>query len=40
MALYQDGQPWDASYMETELLKFLESAFTWERTDIIHRDGQ
>lgn len=40
MALYQDGQPWDASYMETELLKFLESAFTWEQTDIIHRDGQ
>ena len=38
MALYQGGAPWDQARMEEELLKFLESAFTWERTDIVHRD--
>ena len=38
MALYEGEGPWDQERMEEELLKFLESAFTWERTDIVHRD--
>ena len=38
MALYQGDVPWDQERVEEELLKFLESAFTWERTDIVHRD--
>lgn len=40
LALYGGGGDWDDGLVETELLKFLESAFTLEQAAISHRGGE